>query len=193
MRGGGPTPTPAERVSRARRSARPGVAARPPAHGVSASRGCGGASDSRALPEYSPRPACDGRLMRCVPRTVRSGARLRRSSLGGVCRGDPPCGLSGMVRVSEVPHWTKSAGTIPPYKAVGPVLLEAGHAWGWCASAWAHGGPGGAVSPRGEESGMRGHLGWYGVRWLSQDRRSGGSLQPWTAAVWRAGGLRKHS
>ena len=106
--------------------------------------------------------------MRCVPRTVRSGARLRSSSLGGVSRGDPPYCLSGMVRVSDVPHWTKSAGTIPPYKAVGPVLLEAGHAWGWCASAWAHGGPGGAVSPRGEESGMRGHLSWCGVRWLFQ-------------------------
>jgi hypothetical protein len=38
----------------------PGVAARPPAHGVCASRSGGGASDSRALPEYSPRPACDG-------------------------------------------------------------------------------------------------------------------------------------
>ena len=49
--GGGPSPTPAERVSRARRSTRPGVAGRPPAHGVCSSRGGGGASDSRALPE----------------------------------------------------------------------------------------------------------------------------------------------
>jgi hypothetical protein len=49
--GGGPSPAPAGRVSGARRSARPSVAAWPPARGVCSSRGGGGASDSRALPE----------------------------------------------------------------------------------------------------------------------------------------------
>ena len=133
-------------MSRARRWARPGVAARPPAHGVCASRGGGGTSDSRALPEYPSDPhamqadtrgcgdahtACcvhmwcliarplerdwvcvwrgaggsgggDGagwhalrgrgklRLIQCVPRTVRNGASLRRSSLDKVCRDNPP-------------------------------------------------------------------------------------------------------
>ncbi len=33
-----------------------------------------------------------------------------------------PPGLSGMVRVSDVPHWTKSAGTTPPPTI--PCLLE---------------------------------------------------------------------
>ena len=39
-------------MSRARRWARPGVAARPPDHGVCTSRGGGGTSDSKALPAY---------------------------------------------------------------------------------------------------------------------------------------------
>ena len=30
------------------------------------------------------------RLIQCVPRTVRNGARLRRSSLDKVCRDNPP-------------------------------------------------------------------------------------------------------
>ena len=49
--GGGPSPAPAGRVSGSRRSARPGVPAWPPACGVCSSRGSGGASDSRTLPE----------------------------------------------------------------------------------------------------------------------------------------------
>ena len=49
--GGGPSATPAERVSRTRRSTRPGVATRPPAHGVCSSRGGGDVSDNRSLPE----------------------------------------------------------------------------------------------------------------------------------------------
>ena len=49
--GGGPSPTPLERVSRERRSTRPGVDGRTPAHGVCSSSCGGGASDSRALPE----------------------------------------------------------------------------------------------------------------------------------------------
>jgi hypothetical protein len=40
--GGGPSPTPSERMSRARRSTRTGVAGRPLAHGVCSSRGGGG-------------------------------------------------------------------------------------------------------------------------------------------------------
>ena len=105
--------------------------------GVCASRSGGGTSDNRTLPEYSPRPACDGgghcatagtptqnaayacgvclrdrldatgcacdagpamhcggrgklRLTQCVPRTVRNGAHLRRSSLDKVCRDNSP-------------------------------------------------------------------------------------------------------
>ena len=36
------------------------------------------------------------------------------------------------------------------------------------ASTWASGGPGVAVSSRGAESGMRGHLGWCGIWWVFQ-------------------------
>ena len=49
--GGGSSPAPAGRVSEARRSARHGVPAWPPARGVCSSRGGGGASDSMELPE----------------------------------------------------------------------------------------------------------------------------------------------
>jgi hypothetical protein len=49
--GGGPSPAPAGRVSEERQSARHGVPAWPPARGVCSSRGGGGASDSRAIPE----------------------------------------------------------------------------------------------------------------------------------------------
>jgi hypothetical protein len=49
--GGGPSPTPEERVSRTQRSTWPGVAGRPLAHGVCSSHGGGGASDSRSLTE----------------------------------------------------------------------------------------------------------------------------------------------
>jgi len=51
------------------------------------------------------------------------------------------------------------------------------------ASAWARGGPGDTVSSRGAESGMRGRLGWCGVRWLFQGCCSGDSLGPWTDAT----------
>ena len=89
--GGRAVAAPAGRVSGARRSARPGVPAWPPARGVCSSRGGGGASDSRALPED---------FRRNVRRTARPTARRSQR-------------LSGMVRVSHVPQWTTSTGTTP--------------------------------------------------------------------------------
>jgi hypothetical protein len=49
---------------------------------------------------------------------------------------------------------------------------------GGCAGAWARGTSGGAVSARGAESGMRGRLGWCGVRWLFPGCYSDGRLCP---------------
>ncbi len=89
--GGGPSPAPAGRVSEARRSARHGVPAWPPARGVCSSRGGGGASDSRALPED---------LRRNARRTARPTARRSQR-------------LSRIVRVSHVRQWTTSTGTTP--------------------------------------------------------------------------------
>jgi hypothetical protein len=43
---------------------------------------------------------------------------------------------------------------------------------------WTRGGLGDAVSSRGEGSGMRGRLGWCGVRWLFQGCCPGGRLRP---------------
>jgi hypothetical protein len=168
--GAGPSPAPAGRVSGARRSARPGVSACPPARRVCSSRGGGGASDSRALPEdfgrnvrrKTPRPsrpsaicsrwtpesvlranppseagahrdistsvACvrtsrrgdstsDSKMLPeysrdqhamerdahtpwlCVIRTVRNGARLRRSSLDKVGRDNPPPTMPCLLRI----------------------------------------------------------------------------------------------
>jgi hypothetical protein len=56
---------------------------------------------------------------------------------------------------------------------------------------WTRGGLGVAVSSRCTGSDMRGRLDWCGVRWLFQGCCSGDRLRHWTAAAWRAGGLRK--
>jgi len=61
--------------------------------GVRVSRGLRAAEAAAGLAGM----LCGGRgklrLMWCVPRTVRSGARLRRSSLDKVCRDNPPLQL----------------------------------------------------------------------------------------------------
>jgi hypothetical protein len=57
---------------------------------------------------------------------------------------------------------------------------------------WTRGGLGCDVSSRGEGSGMRGLLGWCGVRWLFQGCCPGGRLRRRATAAWGAGGLRKH-
>ncbi len=57
---------------------------------------------------------------------------------------------------------------------------------------WTRGGLVDTVSSRGEGSGMRGRLGWCGVRWLFQGCCLGGRLRRRASAAWRAGGLRKH-
>ena len=58
---------------------------------------------------------------------------------------------------------------------------------------WTRGGLGDAVSSRGEGSGMRGLLGWCGVRWLFQGCCPGGRLRRRAAAAWGEGGLRRRS
>jgi hypothetical protein len=50
---------------------------------------------------------------------------------------------------------------------------------GGCVGAWDRDGPGSAVSAHGAESGMRGRLGWCGIRWLFPVCCSGGRLGPW--------------
>ena len=47
----------------------------------------------------------------------------------------------------------------------------------WAVYGWTRGGLGDAVSSRGEGSGMRGRLGWCGVRWLFQGCCPGGRLR----------------
>jgi hypothetical protein len=52
---------------------------------------------------------------------------------------------------------------------------------------WTRGGLVDAVSSRGEGSGMRGRLGWCGVRWLFQSCCPGGHLRSRAAAAWEYG------
>jgi hypothetical protein len=134
-------------VSRTRRWARPGVAARPPAHRVCASRGVGSTSDSRAFPVYPRDPhvmqadtrrcgdahtACCVHMWCliawpleldwvCVWRWAggrRGGDWAVWHAVRGRGKLSASPGLSGMVRVSDVHHWTKSVGTIRPYNAL---------------------------------------------------------------------------
>ena len=106
---------------------------RPADAGVCASRCGGGAPDSKTLPEWgNTHTACCVRVWCLIARPLGRGwvcvwrGAGSRGGGGGAgwhaLRGEGetstntvcPPGLSGMVRVSDVPHWTKSAGTTPP-------------------------------------------------------------------------------
>jgi len=63
----------------------------------------------------------------------------------------------------------------------------------WSSPAGNKGGPGGAVSWRGAEPGMRGRLGWCSVRWFFQNCCSRGCLLFWTSAGWSACGSRRRA
>ena len=120
---------------------------RPTAVSTGARRRHNGASVSRIAYRVSPRdPACAGGAPRATARALTENAACacRVRSIGrvdttGCASGAGPTnagavvarsiarslslslpGLSGMVRVSDVPYWTKSAGTTPPSNALSP-------------------------------------------------------------------------
>jgi hypothetical protein len=85
----------------------------------------------------------------------------------------------------------------PVHGNVHGLLLLVGSQWMrgtrvWTVYGWTRGGLGCTVSSRCEGSGIRGLLGWCGVRWLFKGCCPGGRLRRRATAAWGAGGLRKH-
>ena len=153
---------------------------------------------------------CTGRDLTLLPESREHGCHSQKTLFSGMHAGADVLGLRpGCAHTALAGGGSRSDALGAGRRCLAPRV--GGGRWssparggaclgGWCASEWACGGLVGDVSPRGAESDRRGRLGWCGVRWISQVRRSGGRLGIWScdlcdlaATVWRTGGLRKRS
>ena len=125
--GGGLSPAPAGRVSWSLLSARPVVAARPPAHGVCSSRGGGGASDGGELP---------GSFGRSVRRkTSRPSRQSAATANTRVCTSRMQCALTVILLPESREHGCHMLKTWFPDLGVPVELGRRRRRRGWLACA----------------------------------------------------------